>query len=216
MGLFRVTAFDEEKKHMEVLGINEFPFSEEFLKTRYREKAFQFHPDVTTDNTEKEMKKVNAAYSYLKGTAIPSYESSEPKKPFIKKDMFDLSEPCELCDGKGYHVRNLPISEPCPDCPTLETRGVFFFFFPRTKSRGFHWGVCPSCINGKKRNGKDCIRCNGTGKVKLVCKTCNGKGYIVNKERTVKETCVKCGGGGRIEVKPFNPVIPKGAILGSR
>lgn len=77
---------------------------------------------------------------------------------------------------------------------------------------------CKDCLGTRKfkqRNGRvvECRRCKGRGWVYITCPKCKDRGAITVKARTTKTPCFNCGTTGRIKVNPFNPVIPKGAIL---
>jgi DnaJ-class molecular chaperone len=208
---------DNTKKCMSILEIENFPFSEATLKTQYRKKAFKFHPDVSKEETEKEMKEINSAYTYLKLLATTEFNKDfDADIEYIKKDMFDLSISCCDCNGKGYFLREIPNIEACPDCKNggdwWNWMSLFSIYGGRGK--GYHLKDCYSCLGkGINLHKKECSICSGTGKVKKVCKTCNGKGIKRNKENYFKEKCFACSGKGRIEVNLFNPVIRKGAIL---
>jgi len=202
----------EDEKHMTILEIKEYPFSEKYLKSQYRKMAFRFHPDINPEEAEKQMTQINLAYEYLKEKTVSEFINGKAKKAFVKTDMFDMSEMCKSCDGDGYHLREIPEREACPDC-----QGNFLFkwfsFLSDNRGNGYHYEKCPSCLKGFHPSGKPCNRCRGTGLIKQVCKTCNGKGFTLRKETVLKETCHYCKGTGRIEIKPFNPVIKKGAVL---
>lgn len=57
-----------------------------------------------------------------------------------------------------------------------------------------------------------CDLCNGTGIINF-CPYCNNTGIIEVEIKYEKEICTKCKGTGKIEIKPFNPVIRKGAVM---
>lgn len=208
---------DELLRDMSTLGITENPFSETLLKVRYREKCFQFHPDVSQEETEEEMKKINAAYARLQSIAKMDFDeiSIVKKRAAMPEDIFRLWEPCRHCDSKGYFLREIPDIQACPDCPPKQSHMLgWLFFIELIRGEGYHRQECPSCAGkGLTNSGKECNRCAGTGQIKVVCKTCNGKGIKRNKENYIKETCKTCNGLGKIEAKPFNPVILKGAVL---
>ena len=209
---------EETQEDMKILNICEYPFSDEFLKAQYRKMAFKFHPDVSSDETKKEMIKVNLSYTRLR-KVVQEFAPHEAvgKTGLTKRDMFDFSEPCARCEAKGYTLRTIPRIEPCPDCqPTYSWVQILrsFSFGSSGRGLGYHFATCPNCQgSGKKYSNTFCIRCDGTGKVKKVCKTCNGKGVLRHEETILKESCIVCHGVGRIEIHPFNPVIRKGAIL---
>jgi len=207
---------------MDILGIKEYPFSEPILKTAYRKKAFEFHPDVNSAETEEETKKINIAYTLLLPYAQKLDHVEMEKWEIPETDIFKLWETCKRCYGRGYNLREVPSIESCPDCPSkLRSVGgwmdfIFTFsgFSISIRGQGYHKGQCSTCL-GKGQNSrmKECSRCGGTGEVKKVCITCNGKGVKRNKEQYIKEKCWDCFGRGKIEIEPFNPVIRKGAVL---
>lgn len=209
----------ELQSDMGTLGVTEYPFSDSLLKSQYREKCFQFHPDVSQEETEEEMKKINAVYARLQGLARLDFDEIVivKKRSAMPEDIFRLWEPCKKCASRGYWLRDLPNVETCPDCPPKRF-SVFSlaFFLGAGRGEGYHLQDCPSCSGGLTSSGKECNRCAGTGQIKVVCKTCNGKGVKRNKENYIKETCKTCNGLGKIEVKPFNPVILKGAVLNGK
>jgi len=211
---------DQLHQDMMTIGIDEYPFSESLLKSNYREKCFQFHPDVSEDKTEEEMKKINAAYTRLQDVARMDFDEIvvTKKRATMPEDIFRLWKPCEKCDSKGYFLRELPDIETCPDCPPKQiSRLSWFFLFESVRGEGYHRQDCPACSGkGVTNSGKECSRCAGTGIVKVVCKTCNGKGVKKNEDNYIKETCKTCNGLGKIEIITFNPVIPKGAILNGK
>uniref|UniRef100_A0A6M3X7J8 Putative chaperone n=1 Tax=viral metagenome TaxID=1070528 RepID=A0A6M3X7J8_9ZZZZ len=217
--------FQDQRIQMDILGIKEYPFSEPILKTAYRKKAFEFHPDVSGTETEEKMKKINTAYTLLLPYTQKLGCVETEKWEIPETDIFKLWETCKACSGKGYNLRQVPSVEACPDCPSKH-RSVggwmaFIFAFSgfsdSIRSQGYHKGQCPSCL-GKGQNSrmKECSRCDGTGEVKIVCATCNGKGVKRNKEQYIKEKCWDCSSRGKIEIKPFDPVIRKGAVLNGK
>lgn len=213
-----VMAGESEKRYMSILDIKDYPFSESTLKAHYRKAAFKFHPDVSDAKSEEQMKMVNAAYTFLKEVAQPDYAENhiEKEKQFRDTDIFKFWQPCEKCNSKGYILREVPDVESCTNCPPIIHRVGWWFLFERPRGQGYQFEDCPSCIKGETTSGKECNRCAGTGKVKKVCAACNGKGIKRNKENFIKELCLRCHGNGRIEIKPFNPVIPKGAVLNGK
>jgi len=198
------------QKFMDVLGIKDYPFTESELKTAYRTAIKKAHPDK--QGSEEMAKVINGAYSELKNIALSDQkERKEGSVVDIEKehDIFDLSEPCESCNGTG--VDSYVQSVECNRCD----KAIMSFFSRYREASGYKKLKCYPCKGTgvfKLRNGKEveCRKCHGEGTFIVKCKFCNGTGVI---KRKVKVNCGQCNGTGRIEVKPMNPVIPKGAVL---
>jgi DnaJ-class molecular chaperone len=191
---------DSTKKYMSILEIKEYPFTYETLKTNYRKLLLKNHPDHNKNGKEKTIKIIKA-YNIIKNLSI-NIDINGQRKIIEKaeKDMFDFTELCVNCNGKGYNLK-ATYNAHCPVC-----NNHYFFV-------SFTQGQCRSCHGtGKFKQVRSkriviCRDCKGTGK----CFKCNGEGFIDPK--SIKENCFRCNGTGKIKLNPFNPVIPKGAIL---
>lgn len=148
----RISLGGDSEKHMKVLGIERFPFSEETLKTNYRKLLMKHHPDRNgnTRQAHEMTLQITKAYEYLKNLA--SLEETDPAIQTFKEDddLTKLWKTCTHCDGTGY---------------------------PKT----------------------DCWLCHGDKRSPLRWEDFN--------------RCHICKGKGKVELRPFNPVIEKGAIL---
>ena len=62
----RITIGNQTEKLMRIIGINEYPFTEEQLKINYRALLFKYHPDHNNSNeAEKKTRKIIDAYKNL-------------------------------------------------------------------------------------------------------------------------------------------------------
>ncbi len=213
----------------EILGIIP-PFSLSQLKTAYRAKAREEHPDVSRFlNAKERFQKVQSVYEYALN--IQDWFSSE----FIdasntvcvdgKTRVADLGKgvgpnrngrPCDMCEGQGYSTYSLEAKQ-CPDCRRDNDRDMWAMFANYGK-----WQYkCRRC-NGDgqfKRNGKPagkCFSCQGSGWFKSLkqdinrCKTCNGTSTVQNDQKVGYLKCERCSGCGEIEL--FNPALAKGLL----
>jgi DnaJ-class molecular chaperone len=196
------TAGENTKRFMGVLNLESYPFTRKELKDNYRKMAQQFHPDINKNqDSESKMKKITEAYSYLQNLSI---EDPKEFKPSLferqeSTDIFELKETCSACKGKGFHEDTPLRTVKCDYC-----------------DHGSVNTPCKSCNNGifTLKSGRNifCKKCNGEGHLKVKCPKCLGHGKTT-KVISIKHTCWKCEGSGKIILKPFNPVIPKGAVL---
>lgn len=202
-----ITIGDKTMEMMNVLGMSDYPFTSNDLKKYFRESCFKYHSDTGGSNASNVMfNKCMEANKYLENLCNDVPVSAKKNKSF-KFDMFDLTEPCESCNGTGTIYAEATIR--CPDCD-----GEYFDFFMRRGS-GRKTLKCNRCDNGlftlKSGRKVTCRTCSGTGVFKIVrCRTCSGIGLITKK---VGKECMDCGGEGKIHLKPMNPVIRKGAVL---
>jgi len=196
------------QKFMDILSIKGYPFTETELKTAYRNAIKKAHPDK--QGSEEKAKVINGAYSELKNIALSDQKERKGSVVDIERehDIFDLSEPCSSCNGTGE--KEFISQRECNRCDKVRS---FFSFF--SEASGYKKLKCYPCKGSgvfKLRNGREveCRKCHGEGYFTVKCKYCNGTGSINVKK---KVDCGECEGKGRIEVKPLNPVIPKGAVL---
>jgi len=168
------------------------------------------------------MIKVLAAYKALKHLAININTDIDDGVTIIEEmesdDIFQMFEnkQCTTCGGSGERYVYSDSQYVCRKC-----RGNKIVTL-----------ACKYCKKGKftLRNGRivECRACKGSGLFTPICNLCYGTGTTTDgysfwdnlrfyrkpqKEKVV--TCPSCNGKGTIRVKinPFNPVIPKGAVL---
>lgn len=198
------------ESYLKVLGLS-YPFDESTLRSAFRKCLFEVHPDHSNDPKANEKTiKVNEAYSALLPLSSKSLQKQEIEEISFKisknksSDIFALYDNCGYCSGSGKIPGNEWMSEEC-DCSKAGHPGEFIL-------------ACNKCQNGKftLRSGRvvDCLGCHGTGIfIRTTCKTCRGTGRHSFFSTTTLQDCLYCSGTGQVEVKPFNPVIPKGGVL---
>jgi DnaJ-class molecular chaperone len=228
-----ITIGPKTREHMDTLNIKNYPFTESELKANFRQLIKTYHEDVSTNKNAKSKSQwcINA-YNELKNIAISDDEQINKNNPLansdngLERDLFDFSEPCVECNGQGSVKTTTMI--PCGRC---DLKNLYYdydyswtnsFFGQRRYNNnrktysGYKTLPCYACKTTGKfilKSGREveCDRCHGTGKFKVKCKFCNGTGY---RKKTVNIKCRTCNGIGRTELNVYNPVIPKGAILG--
>jgi DnaJ-class molecular chaperone len=199
---------------MSVLGVQTYPFTSRELSSAFRTKLKEVHPDMNDGGDKKqnaETRKVIEAYKHLKNLAIdPQKDKEQEVIVEEEKDIFALYEICPECHGS----RKRTVQEggyACPNCTPMFPS--FGWLFGLRRGRGFNLIRCNKCNGtGKYLDKGICFKCNGQGVTKIRCSVCHGSGY--KEAETVTYTCSNCGGKGKIKIDPFNPVIPKGAVLG--
>lgn len=228
------TALEVEQKIREAARIAQqsfdlkLPLKMEELKSQFRRKAKEIHPDMTgtqdTGHAFDDLKKAFAAlvaleclpgvFSLSNGNGY-SYESI----PQFTSDGTPLSKlgqglgrtkngrTCQQCDGRGYTEAIQHDWEPCPRCLG---RGAVPKVYP-----------CRACGGSGRyrlRNGRltECLRCDGSGKFahpfhEQLCLSCWGTGSsYTGVIKRVYHKCFRCNGHGQIPI--FNPVIIKDAL----
>lgn len=174
-------------------------FTAEQLKSAHRAAALRFHPDTGGD--PERFREVQSAFELLRDGGYASANGhpaadveGRARSEFGRGDS--RLPRCDGCSGRGFHeVYEDTFREPCRRC----------------SGRGIVVRVpCKFC------GGKGCARCRDTGWFYLKrpgrCHGCGGVGWTRGKSgRAELKACPTCGGTGRR--KPFNPVIPAGAIL---
>ena len=213
---------------MKLLGIESFPFDNFSLKSKFRENCFKYHPDKNPGDKKAEemMKKINVAYEYLEpfATKVDIFKESVVEDLILKQrkseetDMFKIFEVCPDCHGVGSHTRqSYETYTSCIYCDGTIKRYSMFEGF-KMYGTGFVTLDCYSCgmkgyrYNKETKQKETCSRCHGAGKFQATCKHCNGAGLQKGRS-TITITCFRCDGTGRIEIKPFNPVIRRGAVM---
>jgi len=210
----RITIGDKSRECMDLLGLTEYPFSSDALKTAFRTRLKIVHPDKDHGDHDKAVA-VISAYKHLKnlaydiGVDVSKVEIEEEDD----SDIFKLWETCPECHGRRFqtiHQNRIP----CPSC-NFGPFAAFLWGF--TAHPGRKSVRCNRCY-GTGKFSKDgvekgvCFKCNGKGRVEVTCRECGGTGWL-GQNKIETKPCYKCGGKGKIEFDPWNPVIPKGAIL---
>ena len=108
----KITIGEETRRLMDILGIQDFPFTEKALQAQWRVLAKEYHPDRNKNpDYEEKLKEINSAYEELRNLALPEItetQSRKVKKQYDqeKEDIFTFWEPCESCNGTGNIVVN--------------------------------------------------------------------------------------------------------------
>ncbi|MEA3295545.1 MAG: hypothetical protein U9Q27_00155 [Patescibacteria group bacterium] len=216
--MFNITVGDKTKKSMKLLNIESFPFTESEIKSKFRKKIKSCHSDKVKGD-DFLARKIIEAYSHIKHLAIGDNEIAKKGKGILKaeqenEDMFDFFDTCKQCNGKGKIIQHHEAdTELCNVCMSHSS-----FFSVRNCPTGKIKESCRACKGMgkfKQRSGRivTCYRCKGKGWIIKKCPKCKGKGLVHVKAHTTENICLICGGTGRIKLNPFNPVIPKGAVL---
>jgi len=210
----KITIGGATQDHMSVLGIQSYPFTSRDLSLAFRTKLKEVHPDINNGGDKKqnsETRKVIEAYRRLKNLAIDPQEPDKIKEEIIEED-FDIFKLYETCpDCHGTKTQRYEVGERwCPDCYQS-----FFTFLWSFKNKGYNYKKCDKCNGtGKYFDKGICFKCNGLGVTKVRCSTCKGTGFLESK--VFVKTCSTCMGRGKVEIHPWNPVIPKGAVLNKK
>lgn len=214
----RITLGNNSRDAMKRLGIKEYPFTSIELKGQFRTMVRGVHSDLNgNDPGNNELtRKVIEAYNHLKNLAIDKEGADFQSFEDDSDDLFNLKKTCSHCNGTGKWEKEIWVDEECPKCNgTMKVQLK-----------------CRFCNDGKfkQKHGRvvDCYKCKGTGIWKTVnCNQCNrnefyhhpifgrmfaGRQQFGHYEKALVN-CPKCNGTGKIKVNPFNPVIPKGAVL---
>lgn len=209
-----ITIGEKTRENMNVLGIKDYPFTETELKSCFRALIKEEHSDISSDKNSKEKsQKIISAYNELKNLATIE-KKINGDHVVVKRDvedLFDFSQPCSSCQGMGYHIQHQHKHCSCD----ISRSWSPYSFMVSTHRTGYKTLKCFPC-NGtgkfKLKSGREveCLKCKGEGKFRVKCKFCKGMGYLLEE---IKVECGTCEGTGRVELKVYNPVIPKGAIL---
>ncbi len=190
------------------------------LKSAYRRRAKELHPDLNPHGTEL-FKTFQEVYEWLTSPDVLRIivKIGEAEYTTCTTDGTPLSElglgfdntkngrDCGYCNHRGYHKvveERYHICRECSGC-------------------GYTYAnACDACKGTGKftqKNSKrvvDCLRCKGKGTIHYGtlsrCRAdgCN-RGYVSRAtERVTYQTCWTCKGIGEIEI--YNPVIPKGLL----
>jgi DnaJ-class molecular chaperone len=210
----RITIGGATEDSMSLLGIQSYPFTSRELSIAFRTKLKEVHPDMNNGGEKKqntETRQVIEAYKHLKNLAVDPQKPDETYGVIIEEDfdIFKLYETCPDCHGSRIHTYQVGGGW-CPDCAPS-----FLFSLWSSRSRGYTYKTCDRCGGtGKYFDKGPCFKCNGLGVTKIRCRTCKGTGFLNSK--IFNEPCSTCKGKGKVEIDPWNPVIPKGAVLGRK
>lgn len=204
------------------------PVMETDLKSAFRKKCKELHPDIRGD--PEDFKRMKEAYDVIisfSDNPTLFHKNGDSGKNY--RDMRTVDG--VSIDKLGLGLGPLKNGYPCPEC---HGKGWY-----KNSFRSYERAECPKCYgervvssqevtcnrcNGSGKFFKDgkevsfCYRCNGTGKVTLkfrprACDLCFGRGWVHSSSETESAfyyRCLKCEGTGELEV--FNPVLPKNRV----
>lgn len=209
------------------------PTTPNALKTAYRRRSFEEHPDQSQHPQANErFLAVAAAYNYLKDLPEAISQPEADDEPQVCTDGTPLNElglglgplkngrTCDLCDGRGYTSMHIG-SVPCAHCEYHVQDGL----------QGWRYR-CSACEGTREDlKGRPCRKCKGAGNIFIPfsprhqhtqwwymigrpkqesrCNACHGDGMVPSKRRCHYK-CGTCKGCGEIEI--WNPVLPKGLL----
>jgi len=216
MGI-RITIGDNTRHHMGILEISQYPFTEQEIKDNFKRLIKANHPDikgVSDPETTEKARNIIDAYNAIKNLAVPEVTAADMASAFAEfeqsmEDLFKgkLWEFCPHCEGSGRVKRTIYKWVDCPVC----LRG------------GYVYPICRACKGEGKvltrwtKNIVTCRVCEGEGIYTKTrprrCPHCGGLGEVRKQEGEEFISCGNCRGLGKIEIKPFNPVLRAGAVL---
>ncbi len=227
----------------EILGIDKNATKEE-IKSAFRKKARQYHPDVNkAPDAEEKFKELGRAYETLmddnKRATYDRYgEDGLRDAGFSTSGPFDggfggLNEIFESIFGAGFGFSTNYSQD--PNAPqdgedlrlNLQITLEEAVFGVKKEVKITHMEVCDECNGtGSKKGSKPetCPACSGTGRVQQVIDTPLGSFRQIatcpkcgGKGQINSNPCTKCHGEGRIEVERTLTInIPQGVDSGSR
>ena len=198
------------------------PVTIQDLKSAYRRKVKELHPDINPHGTEL-FKEFQEVYEWLTSPEIISIIAckGEVESAARTEDGIPLSE-------LGLGFDNTKNGMDCPECEHLGYKKVTaerFHICRECFGAGYTYSnTCDACNGTGKftqKNSKrvvECLRCKGLGSVRYAgihrCTACV-RGYVSHPtERVTYHICYKCMGVGELEI--FNPVLRKGLLTATR
>lgn len=187
-----------KRDYYEILGV-EKTASDKEIKTAYRNKAKEFHPDKNPNDkvAEESFKEAAEAYEYLsdpnKKAKYDQYghvddSHGDRYSPFGPSGM-DMGSFFERMFGNGS-----PFQKATPKGEDVRIR------FDLTLEEMFH-GLTKTI---EYKITKDCSTCQGEGGEYIPCETCKGSGYVSRRfgNNVSHGSCPQCSGTGVILKTP--------------
>lgn len=186
------------------------------VKTAFKKKAIEFHPDRNkSPDAEDKFKQINAAFQFIEkhGTTPPSFD--DIKSPFYNSSDH-LAEELQRRINEAFYKPNINAGIPLAIGIEIPFKTAIFggqqsIYYSRKIK-------CEACVAGKQKTV--CQKCNGSGKRKyggqasdkeLPCTSCIGIGFIYS------GICNICNGSNsKINYESFNIDIKPGTINGTK
>ena len=228
--------------YYEILGVDKNATKEE-IKSAFRKKARQYHPDVNkAPDAEEKFKELGRAYETLlddnKRATYDRYgEDGLKNAGFNTSGPFDggfgdLNDIFESFFGGGFGFSR---SNPDPNAPqdgsdlrmNLQITFEEAVFGTKKTKKIVHLEKCDDCGGTGAEKGshpETCKTCGGTGKVQYVTQTPLGSFRQISTcsacngtGKTISHPCKKCHGTGRVEAERTITInIPAGVDDGSK
>ena len=222
--------------YYDVLGVDRSA-SQRDIKTAYRQKARECHPDVSdAPDAEVRFKEVNEAYQVLsdpeKRNTYDRFGHAGLEGARGGFDMGGFRDPFEIFEeffgqGFGFSSRRRGPRRGADLRYDLHLTFEEAVFGCEKDIEVTRHEVCPDCGGSGAKPGTSpsrCPECNGRGQVRQVqrsilgsfvsvtdCPTCRGEGTVVD------EACSRCQGEGRVRVtRELSVSIPPGVDDGTR
>ncbi|MEM2931414.1 MAG: DnaJ domain-containing protein [Nitrososphaerota archaeon] len=202
-----------KKDYYEILGVPRNATKEE-IKRAYRRLVLQYHPDRNkSPDAEERFKEISEAYAVLsddeKRRIYDMYGHAGLSGAYTSEEVFKSSGSYfdEIFRDLGLGSFESIFERFFRDFGFGRTRREILIDVDVTLEEAFHGTT--KVINLPVQT--TCESCNGTGAEPgglKECSSCGGSGQIVNTRRfgamvyTISTTCHKCGGIGKIKIKP--------------
>ena len=221
-----------KRDYYEVLGV-EKNSTEQEIKSAYRKKAIQYHPDKNPGDKDAEEKFKEAAEAYE--------VLSDPNKK-SRYDQFGHAGMQGAAGGGGYNASEMDINEIFSRFGNIFSgfEGGFSSFFGggggQSQSRRVHRGqdirvrlalTLEEISDGVEKKIKvnkyiPCDECGGSGAERgstpQTCGTCKGSGRVTSVQQSffgvqqVVSACPTCGGTGKIITRKCNKCTSHGVV----
>ena len=223
--------------YYDVLGVDRSA-SQRDIKKAYRDKARQWHPDVSdSPNAETRFKEVNEAYQVLsdpeKRNAYDRFGHAGLEGSRGGFDVGGFRDPFDIFEeffGQGFGFSTRRRRGPRRGADLRYDLDLTFeeaVFGCEKDIEVTRHEVCPECGGSGAKPGtspSQCPNCNGRGQVRQVqrsilgsfvsvtdCPACQGEGTVV------EESCPRCHGDGKVRMtRELSVSIPPGVDDGTR